>query len=77
MKAQSIYILLRKGHNMNKNSIHAINTALWDEKGSDVIGVTALPTLGAFISEENNHLFGDVSGKKVLEIGCGRGHSLQ
>jgi cyclopropane fatty-acyl-phospholipid synthase-like methyltransferase len=62
---------------MNKNTIHEINTALWDEKGSDVIGVTALPTLGAFISEENHHLFDDVSGKKVLEIGCGRGHSLQ
>ena len=62
---------------MNKNSIHEINTTLWDERGSDVIGVTALPTLGAFISEENHHLFGEVSGKKVLEIGCGRGHSLQ
>jgi len=62
---------------MSKNSIHDINTALWDERGSDVIGVTALPTLGAYISEENHHLFGDVTGKKVLEIGCGRGHSLQ
>lgn len=62
---------------MNKNSIHEINTALWDEKGSDVIGVTALPALGSFISEENHNLFDDVSGKKVLEIGCGRGHSLQ
>ncbi|MCL2159681.1 MAG: class I SAM-dependent methyltransferase [Oscillospiraceae bacterium] len=62
---------------MNKDTIREINTALWDEKGSDVIGVTALPALGAFVSEENHHLFGDVSGKKVLEIGCGRGHSLQ
>jgi len=62
---------------MNKNAIHEINKALWDEKGSDVIGVTALPTLGAFISEENHRLFGDVSGKKTLEIGCGRGRSLQ
>jgi len=62
---------------MNKNSIHEINTALWDERGSEVIGVTALPALGAFISEDNHHLFGDVSGKKALEIGCGRGHSLQ
>ncbi len=62
---------------MNENSIREINTALWNKKGSDVIGVTALPTLGAFISEENHHLFGDVAGKKVLEIGCGRGHSLQ
>jgi len=28
-------------------------------------------------SEEDLHLFGDVSGKKVLEIGCGSGHSLK
>jgi len=62
---------------MDKDSIHEINTALWDDRGSDVIGVTALPMLGAFISEENHHLFGDVSGKRILEIGCGRGHSLQ
>lgn len=32
---------------------------------------------GAFVSEENHHLFGDVSGKKILEIGCGRGDSLK
>jgi SAM-dependent methyltransferase len=68
---------LTGSHDMEKKKIHEINTALWDDKGSDVIGVTALPTLGAFISEENHHLFGDVAGKKVLEIGCGRGHSLQ
>jgi len=61
---------------MINNPVHEINTALWDDKGSEVIGVTALPTLGAFISEENHHLFGDVAGKKILEIGCGRGHSL-
>ena len=60
-----------------EDSIHEINTALWDERGSDVIGVTSLPILGAFVSEENHHLFGEISGKKVLEIGCGRGRSLQ
>jgi len=62
---------------VNQTSIHKINTALWDDKGSDIIGVTALPTLGGFVSEENHHLFGDAAGKRVLEIGCGRGHSLQ
>ena len=62
---------------MSQNTIHKINTALWDDRGSEVIGVTALPELGAFVSEENHHLFGSVTGKKVLEIGCGRGHSLQ
>jgi len=62
---------------MNTASIRQLNTALWDTRGSDVIGVTALPALGAFVSEENHHLFGDVTGKRVLDIGCGRGHSLQ
>jgi len=62
---------------VDRDSIHKINTAIWDTNGSEVIGVTALPSLGAFISEENHHLFGDVTGRKVLEIGCGRGHSLQ
>ncbi len=36
-----------------------------------------LPFYGAFISEEKCQLFGDVSGKKMLEIGCGNGQSLQ
>lgn len=76
MKLGNLYFEI-EGSNMNDDSIHEINTALWDERGSDVIGVTALPTLGAFISEENHHLLGDIAGKKVLEIGCGRGHSLQ
>jgi len=43
----------------------------------DILGATALPSYGAFLSEEKCRLFGDVSGKKVLEIGCGAGHSLQ
>jgi hypothetical protein len=38
---------------MDKNSIHETNTVLWDERGIEVIGVTALPSLGAFILEEN------------------------
>lgn len=62
---------------MDKAAIHRTNSALWDTTGNDVIGTTALPQYGAFISEEKCRLFGDVSGKKVLEIGCGTGHSLQ
>lgn len=63
--------------NMDKEIIHETNTAFWDTKGNDVIGATALPFYGAFVSEEKCQLFGDVLGKKVLEIGCGSGHSLQ
>lgn len=62
---------------MDKNNIHRTNRSFWDSKGNEVIGTTALPNYGAFISEEKCHLFGDVSGKKLLEIGCGTGHSLK
>jgi AraC-like DNA-binding protein/SAM-dependent methyltransferase len=62
---------------MDKTTIHKTNELFWNMKGNDVIGTTALPLYGAYVSEENCKLFGDVKGKKVLEIGCGAGHSLQ
>ncbi|AZK45678.1 class I SAM-dependent methyltransferase [Paenibacillus lentus] len=62
---------------MDKNVIHKTNSLFWDTKGNDVLGATSLPLYGAFVSEEKCQLFGDVSGKKILEIGCGSGQSLQ
>jgi SAM-dependent methyltransferase len=62
---------------MDKNVTHKINSVFWDTKGNDVLGAISLPLYGAFISEEKCQLFGDVSGKKLLEIGCGNGQSLQ
>jgi AraC-like DNA-binding protein/SAM-dependent methyltransferase len=62
---------------MDKSNIHKTNSSFWDTKGNEVIGTTALPMYGAFVSEEKCHLFGEVSGKKLLEIGCGTGHSLK
>lgn len=62
---------------MDKDTVHKTNEVFWDTKGSDVIGTTVLPLYGAFVSEERCQLFGDISGKRVLEIGCGTGHSLQ
>lgn len=62
---------------MDKNSIHKTNSIFWDTKGNDILGATALPFYGSYVSEEKCQLFGDVSGKKMLEIGCGTGHSLQ
>jgi len=62
---------------MDKNSIHKTNSFFWDTKGGEVLGNTSLPFYGAFVSEEKCQLFGNVSGKKMLEIGCGTGHSLQ
>jgi len=62
---------------MDKDTIHQTNCLFWDTKGNDILGTTALPKYGAFVSEERCQLFGDISGKKILEIGCGTGHSLQ
>ena len=62
---------------MDKSAIHQTNTFYWDTKGNDFLGAIVLPFYGAFVSEEKCRLFGDVSGKNVLEIGCGDGQSLQ
>lgn len=61
---------------MNKNSVHQTNSHYWDTEGNDFLRAIVLPHYGAFVSEEKCQLFGDVSGKKMLEIGCGNGHSL-
>lgn len=62
---------------MDKNSVHKTNSFYWDTKGNDFLGAIVLPFYGAFVSEEKCRLFGDVSGKRMLEIGCGNGQSLQ
>ena len=62
---------------MDRNAVHKTNSFFWDTKRNDVLGATALPFYGAFVSEEKCQLFGDVSGKRMLEIGCGSGESLQ
>ena len=62
---------------MDKNSVYKTNSFYWDTKGNDFLGAIVLPFYGAFVSEDRCQLFGDVSGKKMLEIGCGNGQSLQ
>jgi len=62
---------------MNKYSVHETNSFYWDTKGNEFLEAIVLPLYGAFVSEEKHQLFGDVSGKKMLEIGCGNGQSLQ
>lgn len=62
---------------MNKASIHKTNSYYWDTIGNDFLRAIVLPHYGAFISEEKHQLFGEVTGKKLLEIGCGNGQSLQ
>lgn len=61
----------------DRDAAYKINRAYWDQKGNDVLHAISLPLYGAFVSEEKHGLFGNVAGKKMLEIGCGNGCSLQ
>lgn len=61
---------------MDENIVHKTNSLFWDTVGNDILGATSLPLYGAFVSEDKCQLFGDVSGKRILEIGCGSGQSL-
>lgn len=63
---------------MKNNNIIKNNKTYWDTNADLWFGTTALPTYGVkFATEDELHLFGDVSGKKMLEICCGSGHSLK
>ena len=65
LKSSSQNILIQ-----NKNS--------WDAIADSFFGVTALPIYGCLCpTEDELCLFPDLSGKKVLDIGCGSGHSLK
>ena len=61
---------------MDKEAVHQTNSRFWDSKGNEVLGAIALPYYGAYITEESRKLFGDITGKRLLEIGCGSGESL-
>ena len=53
------------------------NRNYWNDHADLWFGTTALPEYGVrFPTEDELHLFGDVSGKTMLEICCGSGHSL-
>jgi len=55
-----------------------INKTSWDAAAQRFFGRTALPEYGPHApSEKELKLFGDLNGKKALEIGCGSGHSIQ
>ena len=63
---------------MNNNLIVDNNRNYWNENADLWFGTTALPEYGVkFVTEDDLHLFGNVSGKKLLEICCGSGHSLK
>ena len=63
---------------MENKDIIQNNKTYWNANADLWFGTTALPEYGVkFITEDDLHLFGDVSGKKMLEICCGSGHSLK
>ena len=63
---------------MEPDEILKTNKAYWNANADLWFGTTALPTYGVhFLTENDLHLFGDVSGKKLLDICCGSGHSLK
>lgn len=59
------------------NDLLKQNEASWDAMADTWFGTTALPTYGCWIPNEDElHLFPDLANKKVLDTGCGSGHSL-
>ncbi len=63
---------------MLNNDILYQNKQSWDAIADDWFGTTALPIYGCLMpTEDELHLFGSLEGKKVLDIGCGSGHSLK
>ena len=54
----------------DKQALHETNTLFWDTRGSDLLGETSLPEYGSFLSEDKCRLFGEITGARVLEIGC-------
>ena len=62
---------------MENDEIIENNRNYWNNHADLWFGTTALPEFGVrFPTEDDLHLFGDVSGKTMLEICCGSGHSL-
>ena len=60
------------------DAVLAQNKNSWNAIADDFFGVTALPAYGCLCPKEDElHLFPDLNGKKVLDIGCGSGHSLK
>lgn len=60
------------------NKVLTQNKQSWDTMADTWFGTTALPAYGCLMSTENDlKLFPSLSGAKVLDIGCGSGHSLK
>lgn len=63
---------------MERHAIREQNRTYWNAYADLWFGTTALPEYGVFFpTEDELQLFGDVSGKRLLEVCCGSGHSLR
>jgi SAM-dependent methyltransferase len=63
---------------MTNETILNQNKTSWNAIADMAFRWTALPTYGILCpTEDDLHLFPDLTDKKILEIGCGSGHSLK
>lgn len=65
-------------NNMKGTQMLATNKKCWDTVAPYFFQVDCLPKYGPYTaSEDEIRLFDSIRKKKVLDIGCGSGHSLQ
>ena len=70
--------MIKDGDKMNAKDILAVNKNGWEKSADRFFGRDALPGYGPFSpTEDELCLLDDVTDKKVLDVGCGSGHSLQ
>src|SRR5689334_20078322 len=62
---------------IDQQQMLSINQAGWDQVAARFYGGTALPIYGPLApTEESLQLLDPLHGARVLELGCGSGHSL-